>query len=442
MIYKLKKYYIENTTGADQIITLSEEETCGAFTNLESFTQTVPANTTAEIKFPNDGTFEVFVDGVTQGYATFYYSLFESLIVYMAAALCDGVGGCLQYSKCNSDVSHVSNAITKTLLYVSVNNPVYDTAIITALQKIKCSAREEQDKLTKMEQYLGVSASEEILKIELAHIYLELYAEDTTLEAPIDLADLKELYNYENISYCIQRLGIMDCDPPAPLPGLEHTRTISVAPSTIALGKANSVTVSYKFVANTDTFVAVLDTNVPNVTIGKFDGYTYNEIIPNQTVGTSYYITYSYTRGGQSLQNTVTATTTAYPPQWFGGETTVPDFSTIQGDGKAYVSQILSNITNVVPKYQSTSNSTSSNTNTLNKYIWWITEDPVRFFIGAFQIPTGPWSDACDPYSYAIITKQVTTVMEDGVTEKVMHFYRTCPLQNLTDQTLSYTIIE
>jgi len=36
----------------------------------------------------------------------------------------------------------------------------------------------------------------------------------------------------------------------------------------------------------------------------------------------------------------------------------------------------------------------------------------------------------------------MVTVMEDGITEVTMNYYRTCPLQELYGQTLAYTINE
>jgi len=440
MISKLKKYYINNPTGIDQVVTLTEQTTCDGFVPVDG-SQVIPAGTTEEVMFPNDGTFTVYVDANEDGIAYYYAGLFESLILFVNASLCGNVGtNCISTPNCIGEVpNYLNNAISKVILYYSVNNPKYDDAMLTSLQKIHCSAKIVEDRLRKREQYLGQSNTDELLKIEIAHMYLEMYKIDLAQELPGDQEDLKDLYDYYNISYCIQRLGIQDCEPPAPLPGAEHDRYMAVAPTTFGTGIPTDVTVSYRFTANDDVFVAIIDTNVPNVDISKFDGFTYNEVISGETSGKSYYITYSYQRGGATLQNTVTAKTTTYPPQWYGGETVEDDFDVA---GKASYSDIVSKITNVQPVYKNTSNGTSSNTNTQGKYIYWITKQPVKFFIGAFQIPTGPWDANCDPTSYSIISKQLTTVMADGITEEPLYFYRTCPLQNLQGQTLEYTLVQ
>lgn len=441
MIEKLKRYYIDNTTGVDQEITLTEQTTCAGFEAVTTFLQIAPANTLTEIRFPNDGTFTVYVDSVDQGIAYSYLGLFESMILFISASLCANIGtNCITSPNCIGEVpNHLNNAISKVLLYISLFNPKYDVALNTAIQKIHCSAKIIEDRIRKQEQYLGKSNTDELLKVELGHLYLELYKADLALTLPNDAEDLRDIYDYDNISFCISRLGIMDCAPPAPLPGVEHTRSLTVSPTSIGLGNPTNVTLSYRFTANSDTFVAVIDTNIPNVTINKFDGFTYNEIINGETTAKTYFITYTYIRGGSTLQNTVSVSTVAYPPQWYGGETVTADFGTT---GTASVTAIKAAITNVQPVYKSNSSGTSSNSNTLNKYIYWITKNPIKFYIGAFQIPTGPWSDACDPYSYAIISKQILTTMEDGVTTQNLYFYRTCPLQDLTGQTLTYTLTE
>lgn len=423
------------------VVTLTEQTTCDGFVNVEGFSQTIPANTEEEIKFPNDGTFTVYVDAVNDGIAYSYLGLFESMILFVNAALCGGSSSkCITTPNCTGEqLNLLNNAISKVLLYMSVYNPQYNDTMISALEKVHCSAKVVEDRIRKNEQYLGKSNTEELLQIELGHLYLELYKEDLLNELPDNQSDLKEIYDHANISYCIMRLGIQDCTPPAPLPGAEHFRFMEVAPTTFGLGDPTDITVSYRFTKNDDTFVAIVDTNVPNVDISKFDGFTYNEVISGETTGKSYYITYTYLRGGVTLQNTVTAKTTAFAPQWYGGEAATADF---ESAGKAQVSTINAALTNISPVYKSTSSGSSSNSNTNNKYIWWITKNPVKFFIGAFQIPTGPWSANCDPTSYAIITKTITTVMEDGITEQTLHYYRTCPLQNLSGQTLEYTITQ
>ena len=441
MINRLKRYYINNTTSTDQVITLTEQTTCDGFVVVEDFSQIAYANMETEIKFPNDGTFTVYVDAQEDGIAYSYLGLFESMILFISASLCANIGtNCITSPNCLGEVpNHLNNAISKILLYSSVNNPKYDDAVVTALQKIHCTAKVIEDRIRSQEQYLGLSNTDELLKVELGHLYLELYKVDAAGELPADQEGLKEIYDYNNISYCIARLGILDCEPPAPLPGAEHTRFFSVDPTSFGSGIPTDVTVSYRFTKNDDEFLAVIDTNVPNVDISKFDGFTYNEVISGETAGKSYYITYTYLRGGITLQNTVTAKTTTYPPQWYGGETVEDDFEVA---GKASFTDITAKITNVQPVYKNTSNGSSSNTNTQGKYIYWITKNPVKFFIGAFQIPTGPWDANCDPTSYSIISKQITTVMADVVTEEPLYFYRTCPLQNLQGQTLEYTLVQ
>lgn len=444
MIERLKEFYIDNATGLDQTITLSKSVECNSgsadtFESVDGFSQIAPANTETKILFPEDGIYQVYIDDVFDGIANYYLTLFNSMIVFISASLCGNIGSnCIGVPQCAGDVpNYLNNAISKLILYISVSNPVYDTALNTAIQKIRCSTQTVSSQLYKQEAYLGTSSPEDLLKIEISNIYLELYKVDYVATAPADYAEIEAMYEYDKISYCISKLGVMDCGVPAPPPGVAHTATISVVPTVIGLGVDTTVTVSYKFVANDDIFIAVLDTNVPNVSVQKFDGFTYNEVIPNQTTAKAYYISYSYERGGSTYQNTVSVNTTAYAPQWFGGESIVTDYDVA---GKGDSALISASFSNIVPVYQSTSNKVTNNTNTDAKYIWWITTSPVKFYIGAFEIQTGPWDDACDPNSYAIIWKTLNTVMDDGITEQVLYYYRTCPLQDLAGQTLTYEL--
>ena len=437
---RLKEYYIDNSTSTDQIITFKKETDCGVYEDVEGVQQIAYANVETKINFPSDGVYEVFIDDVSDGIATYYLSLFNSLIVYIGAALCgDFSSSCLSKLFCGSSKTDYSNnAYSKMMYYYSNYTTKYNQALIDALDKIRCSSKDTWDAITKEEAYRGISNTNELLKIELAHLYLEMYAIDVLAEAPEDVDDLKELYNYDKIENCISKLGILDCTP-APIPGTIHTKSLTATPTQIGLGTDTVITLLYKFTANSDTFVSIIDTNIDNVDISKFDGFTHSQVM-NITQPTSFYITYSYTRAGTTYQDTVTSSVIAYTPQWFGGESAIAEFA-ITG-GKATVNHINANINNIAATYQATSNGTSSNTNTSGKYIWWITTNAVKFYIGAFEILSGPWDDSCDPNNYAIIHKTVVTIMPDGVTERTLHFYRTCPLQELPGQTLSYTLTQ
>ena len=442
MTETLKEYYIVNSTGLDQIITLKLEGTCGEFDDVVGFSQIATDGLTTKILFPSDGVYEVYLDGVLDGVAKYYLTLFKSMIIYVGATICGNWGTqCTSFSSCsNVPVDYMTNAYSKLMYYYSAMKDRYDASMTLALGKIRCSAKEAWAEITLNETVRGISDTTELTRLELAHIYLEMYKNDAALETVGSQTDLKTLYNYTAINNCIGKLGILDCDVVVPVIGVPHSRTLTRVPSTFGLGTATDITLTYKFTANDDSFLAIIDTNIPNVTLAKLqDGYSHSQIV-SATVGTSYYITYSYLNGVDTLQNTVAVTTTAYVPQWFGGESTEDDFA--KTGGLATVADIKANITNISPKLQSTSNSSSSNSETLNKYIWWITEEPVRFFIGAFEILSGPWSASCDPNSYAIIKKTITTTMEDGVTQRVLNFYRTCPLMDLTGVTLEYTITE
>ena len=435
---RLKEWYVDNTTNDTQVITLYKYDVCnsGAEPELvEGFLQSVPAGMEVKVDFPEDGTFSIVIDDDTVNgtIARYYLSLFESFIVYTEAGLC-GDGTCVSVTD-NTNIDYTANALAKGLYYIAANESKY-TTLTDMFSKINCSAADEWEKVQKKEEYMGKTSMAYLLKVELAHLYKTLRSVDIQSELE---TDIDELYDYDNISYCIQKLGICEGSDTSPLPGTKHTTTITANPMTLGAGVPTSISISYKFTANDDTFTEIVETNIPNVTLSKLDGITQTEIIPNQTAGTQYYITYKYTRGGSTLQNTISVTTTAYPPQWYGGESTTATFNS---GGQANAATIKSALSNVQPVYKATASGTSSNNGTLNKYIWWITKAPVKFYIGAFEIPTGPWDSNCDPNSYAIIMQQVPTLMEDGVTLTTLYFYRTCPLQNLTGQTLSYTLTE
>ena len=440
---QLKEFYVTNSTQVNKIITLAKSVACVAgstdrFEPVDEFSQVIPPNSVMKIAFPTDGIYQVYVDSEYDSVAVYYFNLFTSLILYTGVSICDGDTMCITTDNCNNtDSNTICNALSKIVYYMSVNTPDYDEATIEAMQHIRCTASSEVDYLARQEQYLGKSDADIISKIELAWFYLGIYNTDIEGQTQEVITDLKEIYDYDKISYCIKRLGLIeDCGVPAPPPGDAHTSLLTIAPTTIGKGIGTAVTASYRFVENDDTFVAVIDTNIPNVNIGKFDGNTYNEIMQNQVATLAYFITYSYTRGGVTLQNTVTKTVVAHDPQWFGGESATADFHT--GGVPAYTT-VDGSFTNINVSFQSTSNADTANSGTDNKYIWWITKNPVKFFIGAFEIVSGPWDNSCDPNSYAIIHKSADLTLNDGSTS-TLHFYRTCPLQDLSGQTLEYTL--
>lgn len=439
VIERYKEWYVNNTTNTDQIVTLSLYDPCNSNadpTPVDGFQQTVTANTESKILFTEDGSYSVIVDGDTGNgtIARYYLNLFESFITYTSAALCTD-SNCLSVTSPDT-TSYVANALAKALYYASVNDTKYIAAIESMLPDLKCSAATEWSRISNQESYLGQSNVNYLSQIELAYYYNGFRNTDILTE---DTAGIDEIYDYDKISYCIQKLGIVDCGDQNPLPGTQHTAVISATPLTLGLGVDTSITISYTFTSNDDTFTELVDTNIPNVSLNKFDGFTQTEIIPNQTIGEQYYITYKYSRGGQISQNTVSVTTQAYAPQWYGGESITATFDL--GGGTANAATVESALS-IAPVYKANASGTSSNSNTSDKYIWWVTNAPVKFYIGAFEIQTGPWDDACDPNSYAIITKSLLTTMEDGVTTQILYYYRTCPLQNLAGQTLSYTLTE
>ena len=437
---RLNEYYVTNATNGEEIITIWKEGDCGTFIK-QDFEQLVAAQTEAKVNFPSDGVYNVYLAGVLIGTAKYYSSLFNSAIAFVSASLCGSFAStCASQKSCTGEtVDFLTNSYSKLMLYVANKATKYDEAVITATTKVRCSSKETWSDLLKQESITGVSDTTVLMQIQLGHLYMELYKVDKTNASPLQYEELDALYNYAKTIRCIQKLGIRDCDAIA-VGGIIHQAEFAVSPIEIKLGQENLVTATFKFTEKDDTFISVIDTNVPNVSITDFDGSTHIVPIPAQTAAKEYYITYSYSRGGVINEKTVFMSTIAYPPQWYGAESTVADYS--GAGGKVLVSTLKANITNVSPIYQSTSNGSSSNTGTSGKYIWWITANPVRVAVGGFEIPVGPWNDNCDPTSYAVIHKEIITVMEDGLTEIPMHYYRTCPLQELYTQTLAYTLNE
>lgn len=266
---KYKEYYVNNTTNDPQIVTLylyNECDNAAAPTQVEGFSQTVPANTESKINFPADGTYSVVIDGDTANgsIAKYYLTLFESFVTYTSAALC-GDGNCLEESGAINN-SYVWNALSKAIYYMAVNDLKYTGDIEEIMANIKCSAYTEWARITNQEAYLGQSNVEYLSQIELAHYYKKFYEVDLRTE----LAEgLRPLYDYDKINNCIAKLGIVDCGDTTPLPGTKHTTTLSASPSTLGLGVSTDITISYKFTANDDTFTAVIDTNIPNVSLNK-----------------------------------------------------------------------------------------------------------------------------------------------------------------------------
>jgi len=156
----------------------------------------------------------------------------------------------------------------------------------------------------------------------------------------------------------------------------------------------------------------------------------------------TYYIEYEYQRGNDTDVKRIQVSVDAREPQWFGGESSTPDFTT---GGAVNEGSLIFDNSNV-KKYQATSNANTSNTNTQVRYIWWITKNKVDFSPGGIgNLPIGDFSSTnCSqgvPSTYAIIWKQGQVRLIDG-TLMTYNFYRTCPLQYLEEQTLQYDVIQ
>lgn len=433
---RLKEYYIDNVTLDDQVITLSKETDCGVYQMLDS-SQIIPAGEEIKIVFPSDGIYKVYNDEVEVGVAKNYVELFNSFITYVSAVIC-GNTSCITKNACiQEEISYLDNAYSKGILYVANMTTRYDQALLNAIAKIRCSASEVWNDIAKQETLTGLSNTAELTKIELALLYMELRAKDISYTDPVNYEELDKLYKYTELKRCIKALGVVECEVPEAPGGISHEATLTVNPIYIPLGTPSNIIITYTFNPREDEFIEVIDSNVPNVSLLKFNGLTQQETITGVTNEDNYYITYSYKKGGEIYQNKVEMRTIANPPQWFGGESTTADFSP---GGVATVATVSAALSNIAPVYQETSNGSSSNTDTTGKYIWWVTMNPIDFYIGAFKIPVGPWTDSCDPTSYAIITKTVPTTMGDGSTVVNMNYYRTCPLQTLYGQTLEYNL--
>ncbi len=435
---ELKEFYIENDTTQDQVVTVYKEFPCSEF-NLTGDPQTIPAGERVQLVFPKDGTYEVYVDDVSVGYAKYYNDTFKGAIDYTKAALCSDYD-CSPGNDCTGEKANfLTKALTKWSYYIGSKSPKYDSVYTEATTRLKCAAIDEWALGLEIEQLTGLNPGYSVTEVTLALVFLEMYKVDEASTDPADYATLKQLYDYTAMNACIKKLGIKEC-PPAVLPGVENVVSLSVQPTIKELGLPTDLVVQYQFTANDDSYIAVVDSNIPGVDTSKMNGGLYTSTIVGTTDTEELYITYTYNRGGQTLQKTKKVKSNAYAPQWYGGETDVADI--LDNSGNATVAGIDNTFNNILHVVQSSASGTSANSNTSNKYIYWVTKAPIKFFIGNFEVQSGPWSDTCDPNSYAIITKQAVVTMADGVTQRQMYVYRTCPLQNLPGQVLEYTLIQ
>lgn len=450
---KLKEYYYNNTTSVDINITLKSLSSCTeGLSDVADFSQIIYANTAPKINFPKDGTYQILVDGIpdtTLGVTIPYYKgLFDSMILYVKASLCGETGiNCLAVTQCTGDTNNILNtAISKEILFMSSYGTRYyakpedgDCAgpIASAMAGINCSSKTMYDKLYLQETLLGVSAVDGLLKIQIAELYLSMYKYDSSnFTSTETLDEIKASYSYTEIIPCINRLGINENTVIAEPCGIPHTASIKAVPIYTERGVLTSIAVTYNLNPKDDTFITPLDSNITGVTdVSSFDGFD-KTVIMYTAQDITYYINYTYKRGNSTDTGRVEVSIDAREPQWFGGESIVSDFTL----NNTIIDESALVFTNTgVKKYQSNSNATTSNYNTQGKYIWWITKNKVDIApSGLGSLPQGDFNTTdCSvgaPSTYAIVWKEGDVRLVDG-TVITYNFYRTCPIQDLDDQT-------
>ena len=434
MYINLKEYYIDNPLDIAQEVFLEEEISCGMF-NVVNMGQVIgPNEQGVKLLFPNDGTFKVKLGFDDNGIAKSYINLFTSMITYIEASLCGLKGGNCKFPTTSTGQAenYANIAYSKLILYSAVSTPEYDDSTLESFEKIRCALNTTSSTLRRQEELLGTTDPTLLLRMEMAYMYVYMYKKDQENERG---AELDKLYNYDMISYCIIKLGIVldtkVCPPP---PGILHTHSMKSLPSMIELGVPINLNVVFTFTKNDDEFHSILSTDVAGMTDASFNGNPVPHTVVNLGQSQNFTVVYKYERGGQLLPDTAKAATKAYAMQWYGGETVLSDFS-------SYSEQLFEDtFTNITGKLQSNSNSTSTNSGTKDKYIYWVTNRPIKFFVGAFEMPLGAWSSNCNPNSEAIIWKKVNVTMKDNTTTQDMYIYRTCPLQDLTGQDLVYIL--
>jgi len=448
MTERFKEYYIQNSTNIEQVITLKEVNSCDSISSTLNTSQIVPANSEVKIIFPNDGLFDIFVDAIADGRAYYYKTLFDSMILYVRESLCGELGtNCIAVGQCATDKENVANsAISKLLLYTAYNKDKYDDALLQALQNITCSAKIAADKLAAQEKILGVSDTKKLLQIEIAELVLMLYNEDiATMQAGETEDGYRELYEYDVLIPCINALGIKEGTVVQAPCGIPHTASITATPVYTDRGVLTNILVTYNLDPKGDTFLRVVSSNV--VATGTVDIPTFNG--SNQSVNKTtdkditYYIEYEYQRGNDTDVKKVEVFVNALEPQWFGGESATADF--IVGGAIVDEASLVFDNANV-KRFQTSSNTSTSNTDTQGRYIWWITKNRVDFSPGGIgKLPIGDFSTTdCSigaPSTYAIVWKQGQVRLIDG-TLMTYNFYRTCPLQYIQGQTLQYDVIQ
>ncbi len=445
MTEKLKEYYIYNDTILEQVITLEKVDRCSdsSISSDVGTSQIIAPGETDKIIFPEDGTFKVKVDGTHTDTAYYYKAAFDSMILFAEASLCDQTGtNCLSMTSCTTEVENVAkNAISKQILYIANNSVKYSDACNQALLNISCSAQNTADILAKQEMILGTSNADKLLQIEIAEIYLQLYKEDILTEAE---SEVREIYNYDAIIPCIRALGIQEGTCNSEPCGIPHTASIKAVPMYTDRGVLTSIAVTYNLNPKGDTFLRVVDSNVitPGTDVSTFNGVD-QTVIKSTSNDISYFIEYEYQRGNDTDILKIQVFVNALEPQWFGGESATADFV----PGATIIDEASLIFDNAgVKRFQSSSSGSSSNTNTQGRYIWWITRNKVDFSPGGIgNLPIGDFASTdCSigaPSTYAIVWKQGPVRLVD-TTVVTYNFYRTCPLQDLTGQTLQYDIIQ
>ena len=366
--------------------------------------------------------------------------------MYVSAALCGNSGtSCMITTSNANEVDNVLNsAISKIIEYTSVTSKLLNTDYNKVLESIRCSTKQLVKRTSRMEEVYGKTDPTELLKMQIAHLYLSLYNEE--LLSGVALGELEKAYNYTEVYACIRKLGIINNNVCPPVVGEPHTAVMSIRPVYTGIGVPTTVEVRYTFKHNDDVFKSINAsvTNIPGVTLQKLNGVAQVAQVTNVELSREYVIGYSYERGGIMKNGVVKAKSYAVEPQWYGGESFksalwVGDHLT----GKADAAAIYNDLSNVLPVYQPSSNGTSSNVDTKSKYLWWVTKRPIKFMIGNFEIPVGEWKDACDSRNFAIIhTRLKMEQFKSAAPAEDMYFYRTCDVQDLVGMKLDYTLIQ
>lgn len=204
---------------------------------------------------------------------------------------------------------------------------------------------------------------------------------------------------------------------------INGTSAFSVSPSSGERGVSTALTVNYNIVSNDDVFgTASINQGIGDVSADIDEGAS-TASGGSSVVNKSFTLTLNYTRQGEAVEETKSATYTTYTPQW-RGVSAETDFTTYSG------------LNGELTKFVQSSAATSMTISPSDEYVWFVSNksNAVIKDGNGFTQTIGTWGDGVSEF----YTKSLSLTLADGSTVETVYLYRTRNTKTFTN--LTFTI--